>query len=131
MRLALATAVVLLAAAMPAHATGGMECRTGTGRGPIVAFGFPHGIAPQVFSASIQDGPLTLRTGGLIEAGRLRSLAVGQSWIDRELVMLDLVDAQVTRFEGQLRARFTRRGEAAVGTFVRNGRTWRVRCVES
>jgi hypothetical protein len=130
MRLAYAAALVLVSLATPAHATGGMECRPIAGRGPIVAFGFPHSIAPQVFSASIEDGPLTLRTGGLVETSRLRSLTVGQSWIDRDGVRLDLVDPNVERFEGQLRVTFRRDG-AAIGTFTRNGRSWRVRCEEA
>ncbi len=130
MRMAVAVALLAVSFAVPAHATGGMECTPVSGRGPIVAFGFGHTIAPHVFSASIQDGPLTLRTGGLIETATLRSLIVGQSWIDREGVKLVLVDPNVERFEGQLRARFRRDG-IAVGTFTRNGQTVRVRCEET
>ena len=130
MRVAIPALLLAVAAATPAHATGGMLCTPVSGRGPVVAFGFGHTIAPHVLSASIEDGPLTLRTGGLIETATLRSLVVGQSWIDRQGVKLDLVDPNVERFEGQLRATFRRDGIAA-GTFTRNGRTYRVRCEEA
>jgi hypothetical protein len=62
-----------------------------------------------------------------------KGLLIGQSWIDERVLWLDLLDPDAMRYEGRLRAAFQprQRGRPAVGTFVRNGRTYRVRCVEA
>jgi hypothetical protein len=46
---------------------------------------------------------------------------------------LDLLDAEAMRFEGKLRTSFKPklRGRPAIGTFVRAGKTYRMRCVEA
>ena len=69
---------------------------------------------------------------GLISSN-LRSLTVGQSWIDERYLWLDLLDGEGVRYEARLRANFRPRrgGLPAVGTLVRDGRTYRVRCEES
>lgn len=133
MRTAIGAACLLLVTATPARATGGMECRPVRGAGPVLTVGLTHGPVAQVISARLRHGRKEFRTGGHIPAANLHTMIVGQSWVDREEVRLDLLDGQALRFEGQLRARFQPRlrGRPAVGTFVRNGRTWRVRCVEA
>ena len=130
MRFALpAAAFFALAAAQPAFATGGFTCRPISGSGPTLSMGFGHAIAAPVFVAEIREGQRVLTA-----AGRpTDAILIGQSWIDRRLLWLDLIDAQATRFEAQLRAAFQPKlkGRPAIGTLVRNGRTWRVRCDES
>ncbi len=54
-------------------------------------------------------------------------IVIGQSWIEAGEMRVDLVDPQVERFEAQLRVRTDRRGNS-VGTQVRDGRTFPVRC---
>jgi hypothetical protein len=53
--------------------------------------------------------------------------------MDQRYLWLDLVDAQASRFEAKLRATFQPklRGRPAIGTLVRNGRSYRVRCIEA
>ncbi len=129
MRYALPAALVVLAAASPASATGGFTCRPVSGSGPILSLGFGHAIASPVFVARIEEKKAVLRAGGA-PADPLR---IGQSWIDGRHLWLDLVDANATRFEAKLRAAFQPqlKGRPAIGTLVRNGRTYRVRCEES
>jgi hypothetical protein len=60
-------------------------------------------------------------------------MTVAQSWIDQRYLWVDLVDSNATRYEARLRAVFQPRlrGRPALGTLVRGGRTYRVRCVEA
>jgi hypothetical protein len=91
--------------------------------------GFGHAISSPVFVARIDEGKKTLTAGGAPGD----TMRVGQSWIDRQYLWLDLVDANATRFEAKLRATFQPKlkGRPALGTLVRNGRKYRVRCEES
>jgi len=59
-------------------------------------------------------------------------IRIGQSWIDRQYIWLDLVNAEGTRFEARLRAAIQPKYKypVGIGTIVRNGRTYRVRCIE-
>ena len=133
MRLALAVAACLIAAPLPALATGGFSCTAPGGRGPSLSIVVGHGVVPQVVGVTLRDGARTYATGGSIPEARLTPIIVGQSWIDAQELRLDLLDAQALRFEGRLRARFQPRvrGRPAVGTLLRNGRTYRMRCVEA
>lgn len=128
MRIAAAVAMLLFATATPALATGGFECRPVSGTGPVITIGIGHLIAARPFSVTLTESGRTLATG---DEGA--PLVLGQSWIDARYLWLDLVDPQLERFEGQLRATFQPRlrGRPAIGTFVRNGRTYRVRCEEA
>lgn len=129
MRLALPAAALLLASASPALATGGFECRPISGTGPIVSLGFGHAVAAPVFVAEIREGKKRLRAS----ADPGDPLRIGQSWIDRQYLWLDLVDANANRFEAKLRATFRPKLKynPAIGTLERGGRTYRVRCVEA
>ena len=127
MRLAFAAAA--LACASPAFATGGIDCRPTAGRGPTLHLVIGHGVVPSLVSVRMTDG-LSYNRGH--ERMGSRGLAIARSWIDERLLWLDLADPNLTRFEGRLRATFQPklRGNPAVGTFVRNGRTYPMRCVE-
>ena len=128
MRIALGAACLLLASATPAMATGGFECRPISGAGPVVHVGIGHAISIRPFNVTLTEGRQSLST-----SGERPALALGQSWIDQQYLWLDLTDPNVTRFEAKLRATFQPRlrGRPAIGTLVRGGRTWRVRCVEA
>ena len=128
MRYALAAAA--LACSGPALATGGLECRPIRGPGPTLHFVVGHAVAPALVSARMTDG-LSYNSGS--ERMGSGGLAIARSWIDERILWVDLADPNLTRFEGRLRAAFQPRlrGRPAVGTFVRNGRTYRVRCVEA
>jgi hypothetical protein len=129
MRYSAIAALLLLAAATPAQATGGIDCRPVSGRGPTLHLVIGHGVAPALVSVRMTDG-LSFNSGP--ERMGSNGLTVVQSWMDRQVLWLDLADPNVTRFEGRLRATFQPRlrGRPAIGTFVRNGRTYRMRCVE-
>ncbi len=117
MKLAIPAAMLLAAAAAPAFATSGVQCRPQSGRGPTLDLVVGHGVGPALVAARL-DG---------------KAMAVAQSWIDQRYLWLDLVDSNATRYEAKLRAVFQPRlrGRPAIGTLVRAGRTYRVRCVES
>lgn len=118
-----AAAALLLAAfaAAPAHATQGLNCRPVSGSGPALALvlGAGGGIA----GASLMD-----RAG----AGEWKRIEVRQGWIDEHRVWVDLTDEGRLSDEGRLRGTFVRtaRHWSVAGTFVRNGRLYRVRCEE-
>jgi len=127
MRYASIAAVAALAISTPALATGGLQCRT-TDRSNIqldIVIG--HGSVSAITGVQMSQGKR--RWGGT--AGD--PLIVAQSWIDGQRLWLDLVDAQGMRYEGKLRATFNPKlkGRPALGTLVRNGRTYRIRCVEA
>jgi len=130
MRIPATAALLLFVSASPALATAGLLCRPVRGDGPTLSLVIGHGIGNGVAGAN------------LFEAGRDRStfreaddLALGQSWIDRQRVWVDLTDRNALRYEGRLRVAFEpprrRQSTTALGTFVRNGRTYRVRCEEA
>ena len=126
-------ALAAIAWSAPAYATGGMRCAPVQGSGPVLSLGITHGPVAQVFAARLTDGRTEFQSGGFVGGESRRSMIVGQSWIDRQVVWIDLMDAQAQTVIGRLRARVQpgARGFLATGTFVRNGRTWQVRCVEA
>ncbi|HYE29126.1 MAG TPA: hypothetical protein VEA61_12980 [Allosphingosinicella sp.] len=126
----LAFAAVALACSGPALATGGISCRPVQGTGPTLHLVIGHAVAPSIVSVRMGDG-VAYNSGN--ERMGSHGLAIARSWLDDRILWLDLADPNLTRFEGRLRAVFQPkvRGRPAVGTFVRNGRTWRVRCVEA
>jgi hypothetical protein len=117
MKLAIPFAMLAAAAAGPALATSGLQCRPTSGSGPVLDLIVGHGAGPSLVAA---------RLGG-------KPMAVAQSWIDARYLWLDLADANASRYEAKLRAVFQPklRGRPALGTLVRGGRTYRVRCVEA
>jgi hypothetical protein len=128
MRLAAATALILVAVAAPASATRGMRCAPVAGPGPVITMSFGAGLA----GVQIEDGRTLLSTGAFVQSRPARRMTVGQSWVDERYLWLDLLDSSSNRYEGRLRATFQprMRGRPALGSFQRNGRIYRMRCVE-
>ena len=128
MRIAPATALILLAAAAPATATQGLRCAPIAGSGPVLSLTIGRGAGPAIIVATLNEAGRARST-----AGPTPVLAIGQSWIDAQRIWLDLTDANAMRYEAKLRAQFDPRlrGRPALGTLVRNGRSHRIRCVEA
>ena len=100
--------------AVPAHATGGMICRSAAGE---VSLTISHTAAPAIVAARLTSG------------GRLVPTGIAQSWIDRSEIRLDLTDPNATRVEARLRAKRT--GNVYEGALARRGMAPRwVRCRE-
>lgn len=127
MRYALAAAA--LACSSPAWATGGFECKPVAGPGPTLIVGIGHGLSLRPFTVWLKEGKRMQAAEG---DGR-GPLVLGQTWIDDRYLWIDLLDSNRNRFEAQLRATFQPklRNRPALGTLVRGGRTYRVRCIEA
>lgn len=102
--------------ASPAHATGGLVCRTATAKPIEVAMGFGH----------VPGSPLIVTR--LIDAGRTVPVSATQWWLDSKEVRLILIGANAMRQELLLRAR--RNGHFYDGSVWRGGRRQWVRCRE-
>lgn len=126
MRYALAAAALLCSS--PAWATGGFECKPVAGAGPTLIVGIGHGLSLRPFAVWLREGRRQLAAG---EDGT--PLVLGQTWIDAQYLWIDLLDSKRERFEARLRATFQPklRDRPALGTLVRGGRTYRVRCLEA
>ena len=124
----LAFAIVALACSSPALATGGFECRPVSGTGPVLNMVVGHTLSARPVAVTLREGKRSLST-----SGPRAPLAIGQSWIDERYLWLDLADAGLSRREAMLRAAFQPklRSRPAIGTLVRAGRTYKVRCVEA
>lgn len=117
------TAAVAGIAAVPAHATQGLNCRPVSGTGPVIDIVTGLGLV----SVSVTERGATLST-----MGPGARLAARQNWFDEERVWIDLTDPNHMRDEGKLRLHYVGRGRARhlAGTFIRAGRLTRVRCQE-
>ena len=127
MKYALAAAALLCSS--PALATGGFECRPLSGGGQTVGIAVGHTVSARPVAVTLREGRRLLSTSGR----GADQLVIGQSWIDERHLWLDLLDAEANRFEARLRATFQLKlkGRPAIGTLVRNGRTYRMRCIEA
>lgn len=105
-----------LALATPAHATGGLVCRTAGDRPIELALVISHTAVAAAVSARLSD------------SGRDVPVAIAQSWLEPNEVRLDLVDRNAVRHELRLRAR--KNGAFYDGSLWRNGRRQWVRCRE-
>jgi hypothetical protein len=125
MRLASCIAAVLLAAASPAFATGTILCRStiSPSAGPSLSLSVGNGLGQGVSQARLTFGSESFTTGS---GG---APVISQSWIDNEILKLDILDANFDAHLGRLDTRRLR-GLSYVGTFLYRGRTWRVRCDE-
>jgi hypothetical protein len=123
-----ALAAVALLCSSPSWATGGFECKPVAGPGPTLIVGIGHGLSLRPFAVWFREGSRQLAAG---EDGS--PLVLGQTWIDAQYLWIDLLDSKRNRFEARLRAAFRPglKDRPALGTLVRNGRTYRVRCVEA
>ena len=122
MKHSLLLAPALLLAAAPAHATGGFDCRTTDGSNIRLSGTIGHTIVSPLVGARLELGDRVLAT-----TDSNPEIAIGRSWIGDNEIRVDLVDANVTRMEVQLRARYMA-GAFAIGTLVRDGVSHRVRC---
>ena len=121
MRYAVPAALFALALAGPAYATGGFLCSPIGGKGPRISLIIGHGIPGGVVGVALEEG------------GRWRStmqprvpMVLDQSWIDKERTWVDVVHRDTGAPEAQLRVR--NQGYGGIGTLVRKGRTYQVRC---
>lgn len=123
----LLSGVALFGMATSAQATGGLVCRPVSGAGPTLSLVIGRGASSVIAGANLRQGH-----GWRSTFAKADGLTIAQSWIDEERLLLDLADANAMWFEARLRARFVREGRQrpAIGTLVRSGRTYRVRCVE-
>jgi len=114
--LPLALAIVASGVAAPAHASGGMVCRT-AGASPIdLRLVISHTVVSAIVSAR------------LIDRRRDVPVALAQSWLDPNDVRVDLVDRNAMRHELRLHAR--KNGRVYDGTLWRGGRRHWARCRE-
>jgi hypothetical protein len=121
MRYAFPAALLALAAASPASATGGFLCSPIDGTGPGISLVIGHGIPSGVIGAALKEN------------GRWRSsmqaevpMVLQRTWIDKERTWVDIIHRQTGAPEAQLRVR--NQGFGGTGTLVRKGRTYQVRC---
>jgi len=122
MKLATCIAAALLALASPALATGTILCRSTASptSGPELSLVIgPTGVAQANFA--IADERFT--TGGQ------GAPMIGQSWLDRDTLRLDIfdsnADARLIRLDTRRRS-----GSDYLGILILRGRTWQVRCTE-
>jgi hypothetical protein len=116
MRKYLSLATLLMFAAAPAHATGGLICKTAGGKPIQVSMGFGH----------VPGSPLILTR--LTDGGRVVPVSVAQWWLDDMEVRLLLVGTNAMKQELLLRAQ--RKGPGYDGSLWRGGKRRWVRCRE-
>ena len=110
----LAAAAVAAVFAVPAHATGGLICRSAAGE---VSLTIGHTASPAIVAARLSAN------------GRVVPTSLAQGWIDRSEIRLDLTDPNATLIEARLRAKRT--GNYYEGALARRGMKPRwVRCRE-
>jgi hypothetical protein len=108
---------ILLAIAVPAHATGGLTCRTAGARPLEVSLVIGHTAVSSVHSAHLRDN------------GRSVPVSVAQSWLGPSELRLDLADPNATRREARLLAK--KNGGFYDGSIWRGGQRRWVRCREA
>jgi hypothetical protein len=107
---------LLAAAATPAHATGGLVCRTAGGDPIQLSLVIGHTAVASVVSARLSDN------------GRDVPVIVAQSWLDPSEFRLDLTDRNAMRHELRLRTKLN--GATYDGSLWRHGKRRWVRCRE-
>jgi len=126
MRPSICIAATLLATASPAFATGTILCRSTISPtdGPQLSLVVGHGAASGVAQARLSYGDQNFTTGQGADAP-----VIAQAWVDRDMLKLDIVDANAEAVIASLDTR-RRRGSDYLGMLRYRGRTWRVRCDE-
>ena len=107
----------LLAMAAPAHATGGMTCRTAG----------PKPVEVSLVIGHTAGSPLV--SGRMVDNGTAIEVRAVQWWLDASELRLLLVDPDATRAEVTLKAK--KNGRFYDGSLVRGGVSRWVRCRES
>jgi hypothetical protein len=115
-RLLVPFAAAVISFAAPAHATGGLVCRTAGARPIEVSVGFGH----------VPGSPLL--TTRLLDAGRNVPVTAAQWWFDDTELRLILIGPNAVKQELLLRA--TRNGRRYDGSVWRGGHRRWVRCRE-
>lgn len=123
MRFALPAALLALATASPALATGGFVCSPVNGKGPVISLVIGHGIPSGVVGVNLKERGRWLSTGKPNDG-----IVLDQSWIDKERTWVDVIHRETGAPEAQLRVR--NQGYGGTGTLVRKGRTYQVRCMQ-
>jgi hypothetical protein len=109
-------ALTAMLIAYPAHATGGLVCRTAATNPVEISMVISHTAVSSVVSAR------------LIDRGRAIPVQVAQAWIEPSEIRLDLADPNMVLHELRLRA--TRKGQTYDGSVWRSGQRRWVRCRE-
>ncbi len=123
MKAASCIAAALLCLASPVLATGTILCRStvSPGQGPELSLVVgPAGIAQAHFSFGVERFTTGVGTDAPI---------IAQSWLDPDMLKLDIMDANVETRIARLDTR-RRRGSDYLGNLIHRGRSWRVRCSE-
>ena len=107
---------LLLLAATPAHATGGMVCRTAGPSEIEVSLGFPHGFGAPLVPTRLRDN------------GRDVPVSAPQWWLDNSELRLLLFKPNEHHQELLIKAK--RNGHVYDGSLWRNGKRRWVRCRE-
>jgi hypothetical protein len=105
-----------LAISAPAHATGGLVCRTAGARPIELSLVTGHTAVEAVVSARLRDN------------GRNVPVSVAQSWLEPGELRLDLVDPNAMRREARLIAK--KNGRFYDGSIWRGERRRWIRCRE-
>lgn len=116
MKKLLIPALLGLGLAGPAHATGGLVCSTAGPRPLQLWLVISHTTVPVIVSARLSDEDQDI------------PVVTAQSWLDQDVLRVDLVDPNAVRHE--LRVRAARRGDTYDGSVWRNGKRRWVRCRE-
>lgn len=116
--LGLPFAIALLAISAPAHATGGLACRTAGPRPIEVALGFGHVPSAGLFMARLVDN------------GREVPVSAPQWWMRASELRLALTSKDALREELILRAQWNDASKSYDGSLWRAGRKRWVRCRE-
>lgn len=121
MKAATPLAAALLFAATPAFATSTIRCVTPERGGPVLYLSV--GNSPSaIVQARLVDGARE-QISGLDGRGPV----ITQSWLDRQVLRLDLADANVAAYVARLDTR-KGRGVSFDGTLRYRDRAWRVSC---
>lgn len=112
----LAIAMLAIVFAAPAHATGGLVCRTAGARPIEVSVGFGH----------VPGAPLIATR--LRVDGRTVPVTAAQWWLDKDEVRFLLIGPQAVREELLLRAKRNHARHFFDGSVWRNGQRRWVRC---
>jgi hypothetical protein len=108
---------LLLAFAVPAHATGGLTCRTAGARPIEVSLVIGHTAVLAVVQARLSDNRRNV------------PVSVAQSWLEPAELRLDLVNSNAMRREARLLAK--KNGRFYDGSIWRGGKRRWVRCREA
>ena len=108
-------AMVALLSAAPAFATESLTCTPPGKAEPLVRFSIGHAAEPTISSAYFETD------------GAEVTVAVSQSWVDKDRMWVNLGDDGLENVIVQFRANGS--GERPHGTLVYKGKTYKVRCV--